>query len=67
MCKAIYMALRIDKQLYELKDPTDMVSAFNNFFVTSIEKLSIQQIQKGDVISILKDSLPGNFSSIKII
>ena len=41
MFKAIYMALRIDKQIDELKDPTDMASAFNNFFVTSTEKLNI--------------------------
>jgi hypothetical protein len=42
-----------------------VVTALNNFFVTSTEKLDIQQIEKGDVISILKDSLPGNFPSIK--
>jgi hypothetical protein len=27
----------------------------------------MQQIEKGDAISILKDSFPGNFPSIKII
>ena len=44
-----------------------MANAFNNFFITITEKLNIQQIEKGDAISILKDSFPGNFPSIKII
>ena len=44
-----------------------MANAFNNFFTTITEKLNIQQIQKGDAISILKDSFPGKFPSIKII
>ena len=44
-----------------------MASTFNNFFVTSTEEWNIQQIEKGEAISILKDSLPGNFPSIKII
>jgi len=51
----------------KLKNPTDMASAFNNFFITITEKLNIQQIQKRDAISILKDSFPGNFPSKKII
>ena len=44
-----------------------VASAFNNFFITITEKWNIQQTQKGDAISILKDSSPGNFPSIKII
>ena len=51
----------------KLKDPTDVASAFNNFFTTITKKLNIQQIVKGDTISILNDSLPGNFPSIDII
>ena len=51
----------------KLKDPTDMAKFFSNFFKTVTEKLNIQQLQKGDVISILKDSFPSNFPSIKII
>ena len=44
-----------------------MVNAFNNLFITITEKLNIQQIQKGYVISIIKDSFPGNFLSLKLI
>jgi hypothetical protein len=51
----------------KLKNPTDMASTFNNLFKTITVKLNIQQTQKGDATSILKGSLPGNFSSIKII
>jgi len=40
--------------------------AFNNFFIIITEKLNSQQIAKGDAISILKDSFPGNILSIKI-
>jgi hypothetical protein len=50
----------------KLKDPTDVNSAFNNFFTTITEKLNIQQIGKEDTVWILKDS-SGNFPSIKII
>jgi hypothetical protein len=50
----------------KLKDPRNVASAFNNFFITIAEKLNIQQTEKGDAISILKYSFPGNFSSIKI-
>ena len=49
----------------KLKDPQNMVSAFNNYFITITR--NIQQIAKGDAFSILKDSFPGNFPSIKII
>jgi len=51
----------------KLKDPTDVANAFNNFFITVTEKLSIQEIGKVYAILILKDSFPGNFPSIKII
>jgi len=46
-------------------DPTKMSSAFNNFFIMTAEKSYIQQIQKGDAISVLKDSFPGKFPSMK--
>jgi len=39
----------------KLKNPTDVVNTFNNSFTTITEKLNIQQIEKGDVISVLKD------------
>jgi hypothetical protein len=39
----------------KLKNPTDVVNTFNNLFITITEKLNIQEIEKGDVISILKD------------
>jgi len=42
-----------------------VVNAFNNLFTTVTEKLNIQQIQKGDAFSILKDSFPGNFPDQK--
>ena len=51
----------------KLKDPTDLATAFNNVFITFNEKLNIQHIEKGDAISILTDSLPGIFPSIKVI
>jgi len=36
----------------KLRDPTHMANAFNNFFIKITEKLHIQQIGKGDAISI---------------
>jgi hypothetical protein len=51
----------------KLKDPTNVANCFNNSFITITEKFNIQQIEKGDVVSILKDSFPGNFPSINII
>jgi ribosomal protein L33 len=50
----------------KLKDPTVMASAFNNFFPVN-EKLLIQKFEKGDAISFLNCSFPGNFPGIKII
>jgi hypothetical protein len=38
-----------------------------NFFLTVTEKLNTQKPEKGDAISFLKGSFPGNFTSIKII
>ena len=52
---------------WEIKDLTDMASACSNFFMTITEKLNIQQREKGDAISVLKDSFPGILLSIKII
>jgi len=51
----------------KLKDPKNVASAFNNFFIIITEKLNAQQIAKGEAISILKDSFAGNFLGIKII
>ena len=45
----------------KVNDPTDAANAFNNFFVTITEKLIVQPIEKGDFISILKDSLLETF------
>jgi len=50
-----------------LKDLTNAAKTFHNFFITIIEKLNIKQIERGDDVSNLKDSFPGNFASIKII
>ena len=44
-----------------------MANAFNNFIRIITEKLNAQQIAKGDALSTLKDSFPGNFPGIKII
>jgi len=44
-----------------------MANTFSNFLITMTEKLNIQQIEKGDAISILTDSFPGNLPGIKII
>ena len=35
-------------------DPRNIANAFNNFFITIAEKLNIQQIEKGDAISVLR-------------
>jgi hypothetical protein len=51
----------------KLKDPTNVASAFSNFFITITEKLHIQQLEKGDAISVLRDPFPGNCPSIKKI
>ena len=51
----------------KLQDPTNVANAFNNLFMTITEKFNMQQIEKGDTVSILKDSFPANFPSIKII
>ena len=37
-----------------------------NFFIKTAGKYNIYQVEKGDAISILKDSFPGKFPSIKI-
>jgi aminopeptidase C len=38
----------------KLKDQKSMASAFNNFFLTVIEKLNIQKFEIGDAISFLR-------------
>jgi hypothetical protein len=42
-----------------------VANAFNNFLITN-EKLNIQQINKGDAISIPKDLFSGKFLVIKL-
>jgi hypothetical protein len=51
----------------KVTDPTMVANAFNNFFLTVTEKLNTQKPEKGDAILFLKDSFPGNFTSIKLI
>jgi hypothetical protein len=51
----------------KLKGLRNVAYAFNNFCLKITEKLNVQQMQKKHNILILKDSVPGNFSSIKII
>jgi hypothetical protein len=51
----------------KLKDLENVANAFSNFFLRVTEKLNIRKFEKGDAISFLKDSFPGNFPSIKII
>jgi hypothetical protein len=50
-----------------LKDPKIEAISCNNLFITITKKLKIQRMEKGDAVSFLKDSFPGNFPSIKII
>ena len=51
----------------KLKEPESLANAFNNYFLTVAEQLNVQKSEKGDAISLLKESFPGNFPSIKII
>jgi hypothetical protein len=51
----------------KLKDTKNVANAFNKFFLTTAAKLNLQQVEKADAISFLKDEFPGNFLSIKII
>jgi hypothetical protein len=44
-----------------VKDPTDVANAFDNFFITITEKIIVQPIEKGAVISILEYSLLETF------
>jgi len=41
-----------------------VANAFNNFFLTTSEKLNRYKPEKRDAISFLKDSFPGNFPTI---
>ena len=47
----------------KLKGPTNVA----NFFVKITKIFNIRQIKNLDTVSVLKDSCPGNLSSIKII
>jgi hypothetical protein len=51
----------------KLKDQKTVANAFNNFFLTSSEKLNRYKSEKRDAISFLNDSFPGNFPTINII
>jgi hypothetical protein len=51
----------------KLKNLTNAANTFNNLLTTIIEKLNSKQMERGDDVSNLKDSFPGNFGSIKII
>ena len=51
----------------KLKDHKTVANAFNNFFLTTSEKLNRYKSEKRDAISFLKDSFPGNFPTINII
>jgi len=50
----------------KLKDSTNVANGFSNCFRTIAKKLNIQ-LEKGNSISNLKDSFPGNIPRIKII
>jgi hypothetical protein len=50
-----------------MKVPNNIAKASINFFITVTEKLNIQKIEKRDVITILKDSFPGNTPRIKMV
>jgi len=41
-----------------LKDQTTVANTFNNFFLTTLEKLNVHKFEEGDAISFLKDSFP---------
>jgi hypothetical protein len=51
----------------KLKDQITVANTFNNFFLTTSEKLNIHKLEKGDAISFLKDTFTGNFPNINII
>jgi len=40
---------------WKLKDPVNVANTFCNFFTTITKKFNMQQIEKGDAVSILKD------------
>jgi hypothetical protein len=44
-----------------------VANAFNKSSIIITGKLNIQQKEKGDANSLLKDSFPGNFPSLKLI
>jgi hypothetical protein len=44
-----------------LKDQTTVANSFNNFFLTTSEKLNIHKSEEGDAISFIKDSFRETF------
>jgi hypothetical protein len=50
----------------KLKDPRNVASAFNNLFITINEIFNIHK-QGKEMLSILKDSLPGYLRCLQII
>jgi hypothetical protein len=40
---------------WKLKDPVNVANASYNFFTTITKKINMQQIEKGEAVSILKD------------
>jgi len=42
-------------ELWKLEEPLNVANAFSNFFTTITRKFNMQQIEKGDVISSIKD------------
>ena len=50
-----------------LKDQTIFANTFNNFFLTTLEKLNIHKFEERNAISFLKDSFPRNVPNINII
>jgi hypothetical protein len=65
--KTAFSATGSHNEWGKIKRSNTRVQCLNNFFITITEILNIQQIKKGDAVSILQDPFPGNFSSIKII
>jgi len=51
----------------KLKDQKTVANVFNNFFLTTSEKLNRYKSEKKDTTLFLKDSFPGNFPTINII
>jgi len=50
-----------------MHDQTTLANTFNNFFLTTSEKLNIHKFEEGKAFSFLKDSFTRNFPNINII